>query len=398
MATLEQLTSPLRHEQDRGRIVGRLNDVANARVDLIVPHKALLVNFEKRQEFALDLPEPLIRHDGVWDRLTGDFTRAALRQIAEKLGIPLAYLDRLFGPNFDLANLNVNVLGHRHKGNTLFRLLCAEDGWVLRAVLSDTYKAIDNTDLFTAFGQGLAEADISLGDCETELDWTNDRFRMRVTVPQIALAVPDLLEGYRSPWSHRPGSGIHDRAQPGEGLPPVLWAGLELSNSETGGGAATITPRAEFLICKNGARRTEDMVRNVHLGGKLEEGAVQWSHETHLRALALIRSKVADATRQFISVEYLEKMANEMRAAKGVEVTSASAAVQLVQDRLGFTENETRDVFDCFMRGGDSTVLGLGQAVTAAAQLTDDSDRQAEMEDAFWAIVRQPGVFAEATA
>jgi hypothetical protein len=89
-------------------------------------------------------------------------------------------------------------------------------------------------------------------------------------------------------------------------------------------------------------------------------------------------------------------MANEMRAAKGIEVASPAAAMLVVQERLGFTENETRDVLDCFMRGGDTTVLGLGQAVTAAAQLAADGDRQAEMEDAFWQIVNAPRVFAGA--
>jgi hypothetical protein len=55
-------------------------------------------------------------------------------------------------------------------------------------------------------------------------------------------------------------------------------------------------------------------------------------------------------------------------------------------------------VFDCFARGGDSTLLGVANAVTAAAQLVETSDRQTELEAAFWTVVGAPQAFAGARA
>jgi hypothetical protein len=34
----------------------------------------------------------------------------------------------------------------------------------------------------------------------------------------------------------------------------------------------------------------------------------------------------------------------------------------------------------------------MGQAVTAAAQLSEDGDRQAELESQFWDIIRDPAL------
>ena len=86
-----------------------------------------------------------------------------------------------------------------------------------------------------------------------------------------------------------------------------------------------------------------------------------------------------------------------MRAAKGVDIDSPAAAIEIVTDKFGLSETESRNVFDCFARGGDATVLGIGNAVTAAAQLVDDGDRQSEMESNFWNIVQAPEMFASAT-
>jgi hypothetical protein len=58
------------------------------------------------------------------------------------------------------------------------------------------------------------------------------------------------------------------------------------------------------------------------------------------------------------------------------------------------TEAETEMALTAFMRSGDSTVLGIGQAVTAVAQVAEDSDRQNELENSFWQIVGKPAAYA----
>ena len=46
----------------------------------------------------------------------------------------------------------------------------------------------------------------------------------------------------------------------------MVFAGWVLSNSETGCGAFTITPRLVVHVCRNGMTITKDALRAVHLG------------------------------------------------------------------------------------------------------------------------------------
>jgi hypothetical protein len=245
--------------------------------------------------------------------------------------------------------------------------------------------------------RGMTDADVGLADCEVDADWTLDRFRLRIAVPQIAVAIPDLLADYRPPYTMLPGRDVHAPAQQGE-VPPVLWAGLEVTNSETGGGAMRISPRAVVLICRNGLTRPIDVVRQVHMGARLDEGIVEWSALTRQRALDLTTSQVADAVRTFCSAEYLTRVADEMRRAKGLEVVSPTDATAQVVKACGLTEDEGRAVLDLFATSGDRSVLGLGQAVTVVAQHAVDGDRQAEIEAQFWTVVGQPERFVGAAA
>jgi hypothetical protein len=205
--------------------------------------------------------------------------------------------------------------------------------------------------------------------------------RMRIMLPQIELAVPELLAGYRSPFSLRPGAPVHEHARGDEGVPPVLWAGVELTNSETGKGAFSIAPRAEFLICRNGLTRTSDIIRQVHLGGKMEEGRVQWSDDTRRLNVELLASKVVDAVTQFASVEYLMGLRADMEEASVTE--AGTAEIEAVSAAHKLTEDETRSVMDAFLRSGQPTRLGVAQAISAVAQGVEDGDRQAELEAMF---------------
>lgn len=394
------LASSLRAEADLSRIAGRLSDVCASRWDVVAPQSSL--HCKGIDRLALDLFTPQITHEGVTDSIVECvYTRTAWRQIAERLGIPLQYLDRIaamdnpVGPA--LACQSINDLAHVDSRRAMYRFVRTGDvGLVLRAVLSDKYRAIDNDTALQAILAGLSEHGLNLGDCEVTGDVTADRLRLRITVPQVAVAVPSLLADYRMPYSLRPGSPMHARPDAGE-TPPVLWAGIEITNSETGQGAFAIAPRAVIQVCRNGLTRAVDF-RRAHIGASLEEGTIDWSEETQRRALELVTSQVRDAVATYISPEYLQNTAEEMRRAKGVEVENTRHAVDVVQQRFGLTEAERDNVFELFAAGGDRTVLGLGNAVTAAAQLAEDGDRQSELETTFWEIVGQPGAFVGAGA
>ena len=401
----------LRHETDRQSIRGRLTEVRDSAIDFVAPPTAL--RFGETVRFF----DPAgITEEGVGRDVDIDLTRNAFRQVAERLDVPLKYADLLDEQQPELLRTNLNDrAGHKESTPGLFRFLRKVDGpWLLRAVLSDTYKRVDNYDVFTAVATGLSEASVPLGDCEVEVDWTDDRFRMRIMVPQIEVAAPELLGGYRAPRVADHHAGILDRwarTDPGFGgwgngttrqgnrVGDVIWAGLEVSNSETGNGSTSIAPRATILACLNGMTRKADLVRSIHLGARLDQGVIAWSQDTMRKQLELVKAQVRDAASQFCSTEYLQKVVDELRAAKGVEITgSIPATFELVQTRLGFSEAETEAAMDAFTRSGDMTVFGLGQAFTAAAQTVPDGDRQSEMETIFWDLVNEPAVYANVAA
>ena len=119
----------LRAESDLSRIAGRLSDVATSRFDVVVPSKRCAGRAPSRLH--IDLGTPQITASGVTDSvIEARYTRTAWRQVAERLRIPLQYLDRLvementIGPLLACRSINdlamadeaarpVPVRGHR---------------------------------------------------------------------------------------------------------------------------------------------------------------------------------------------------------------------------------------------------------------------------------------------
>ena len=397
MPTTEELSTRLRNETDLSKISGTLAAVASSRFDVVAPQSAMNVN-DGIITITDPNGEPQLTDEGVTSPvIEATYSRMAERQIAGRLRIPVQYLDRLNAADVgsalpELADHSINTLATADNRKALYRFLRADDGLLLRSILSDSYGLFDNDRALHALIEGLGAFGLGLGDCQVKGDVTPDQLRLRITVPAIELAVPDLLGDYRMPFSMKPENGMHDRPDAGE-TPPVLWAGIEIGNSETGNGTFFVRPRAEVAICRNGLVKPIEFKR-AHLGARLSDGEINWSGETRQNVYKLVASQVADVVRTYLSTDYLETIATEMRAAKGVEIRSAASAIEVVTDQIGLTDDEQRNVFDYFARGGDSTLLGLGQAVTAAAQLVEDGDRQSELEGEFWNVLNSPARYA----
>lgn len=394
--TLEELFSvphliePLRHVAEPHRIHGRVMDVVHSRVDIVGPQRSLTAN-EDCTEFLLRLDDPVVLHSGVADTvLPARHTRSAWRHVHERLRIPVPFADRLVSHTSprvrQLAADNINVLADVDERRALYRYLQTDEGLLLRAVRSDKFMMLDNDAALVAIVKGLAAHDLQLWDTKIDADCTVDRLRLRIAVPGIAIHARELLRDYKSPFSGKTGAEL-----------PEIWAGLEFTNSETGAGAFSVAPRALFQVCSNGLT-TSAKFRRTHLGAVLTEGEIDWSQQTVQHALALITSQVEDATRTYLTTDYLERLVKEMVAAKEQQVADVSTAIEVVQKRLAFTDAETRAVLDCMLRSGDASVFGLAQAVTAAAQGVEDGDRQAELEQAMWQIIETPQHFVGTAA
>jgi hypothetical protein len=318
--------------------------------------------------------------------------------LSEKLGIHRSYLRRLRAERIDLYDLNINGWLHGDtfadgtpvEGNAgpdprsfLVRCLRGDDGTgIARAFLSDRYRMIDNIDVLMSALQGIEDAgvEVVIDGC----DLSERRMYVRVVCPQVQVAAETLLRGYRNPFGEdfdrwreiadREGLGY------GEGGEPIVFAGLVIQNSEVGDGAFSITPRAVVKVCKNGLVISKDMVRDVHLGGRLSEGVVDWSADTQQKAVELVRAKTRDSVSTFLSEGYLIDAVAKLEERAAEPVTSVDE-VKVLVNRLKFSTEEIDGILSRFVQGGQMTRGGVMNAVTAQAQMVGDADLAHTMEE-----------------
>ena len=200
-------------------------------------------------------------------------------------------------------------------------------------------------------------------------DLSDHRMSLRLTCPEVSEYAEDLLGGYRSPFTGETGADN-----------PTVFAGLVVKNSETGGGAFTIVPRLVVQVCSNGLQITKDAMRAIHLGGKLDEGVIEWSDETQRHELELVTSKTRDAVSTFLDVGYMRAKIAGLRELAGIEVVHPLDTIERVARKTGWTADEEASILGHFIRGGQTTALGVAQAVTSYAQTVDATDRQDELE------------------
>ena len=317
--TLADLAAMLRNEQAR-------------KADIVAPAAAIRAS---GGQLIIDGTEPVLGADGV-TMTTGTYTPTEVcdQGLADKLGIPAAYLRRLRVERPGLYDANVNgwLVGDRRK--FLIRCLRPVTGngpGVARAFLSDGYKRIDCLDVLMAALDGVRAAGVpvEVDGC----DLTERRMYVRVVCEQVRVLAPALLAGYRSPFTGAAGADN-----------PVVYSGFVISNSETGCGAFTLTPRLVVQVCRNGLTITRDAIRAVHLGERLDQGPVTWSGNTLDKTLALITAKTADAVATFLDPGYTERVLRTVTAQAERPLADPQEAVAVVSQRLRFTDAQQADI------------------------------------------------------
>src|SRR6266498_1644233 len=309
--------------------------------------------------------------------------------IADKLSIPRSYLRRMREQHLDLYDINVNAWLKRSDAKYLVRLLRSDacevclgerrvmdpndhDRWthcpqcdgqdpadgIVRAFLSNGYRIIDNFDVLTAALHGITDAGVHVEIRSADL--SEQRMYVKVWAPEVAALAPSLLAGYRSPfdggavrvgnggWSVEAARAVAAREGLGyqPGTEPVLFAGFEFSNSETGGGTFSISPQIVVQICGNGLTVTAEAAKKRHVGARMDEGVVEWSAQTQRRNLDLISSQITDAVAKWLSPQFVAAKAAELEADAGTPVAEPAETVQVVAKKLAFTEREADSVLE----------------------------------------------------
>jgi hypothetical protein len=366
--TEDQLTA---RAVDLGELATRLQTQHHARQDVVAPARRLRMDGGR---LIAELPtgDPIVSPAGISSSMALRPTELGLGDLADKLGIPVAYLRRMRGEGAtELLDHNVNEwLARQDDRRYLVRGLVGDDGTgLLRALLSGNYEIADNLDVLLAMLDGLKETGVNA--VPTQCDLSARRMYVTVTSPQIAVLAPGLLRNYVSPFTGD--RGVDN---------PLVFAGFVLSNSETGDGAWTITPRLEIQVCRNGLVLDKLRVRKPHIGGRLPDGAVQWSADTQQTNRLLIKQKTRDAVTSFLDEQWLTARIGEVERAAGVRVANPTEVIERVSTQLRFSETEQQTILDHFLLGGDPTSGGVLQAVTSAAQQVADPDTARGMEAA----------------
>ena len=225
---------------------------------------------------------------------------------------------------------------------------------------------MDNLDALMAALDGVRQAGVHVDIDGCDLSERN--MYVRVIAPEVKALAPILLDGYRSPFSGA--SGTEN---------PTVFAGFQISNSEVGGGAFSITPRLVIQVCNNGLTVTKDAMRAVHLGARQDEGTIRWTEDTQRKELAVVTAKARDAVTTFLDVDYMRRVIERAEEEADVKVKHPDV-VKDVTKALKIDEVTTDLILEHFLTAGDSTSAGVMGAFTSAAQMVPDAEKAANLE------------------
>lgn len=157
---------------DLAQLAAALENQRTRAIDIVMPAKQIRFDMA---DLLLEGVAPVIGDGGVTDAngiykptLVGD------EGIAEKLNIPLRYLRRMRAEDPELYDRNANAWLSRDGAAYLLRLLRSDEATetrgVMRAMLSDRYRTIDNLDVLLATLQGIRDAGVPLGPGDIQAD------------------------------------------------------------------------------------------------------------------------------------------------------------------------------------------------------------------------------------
>ena len=277
-------------------------------------------------------------------------TPLARRQLAEKLGIPYAYFERMREQQPQLLDSNVNTWLQSEPERRMLRTL---DGNV-RAVLSDRYRRLDNYDLAESVLPILRQLPEVIFE---SVELTETKMYLKCVTPRLRFEVA-----------------------PGD----VVQAGVVISNSEVGQGTLSVQPLLFRLLCRNGLIAADRSLRKTHVGRSLateDEGVVVYQDDTLKADDKAFFLKVRDVVQAAVSEATFRQTAQKLQRTLGVRLTGDPVkAVEVLAQRYTLNDDERTGVLRHLIEDGQLSGYGLVNAVTHYSQTVADYDRATEFE------------------
>lgn len=362
---MTSMYDPLRHAH-LGQIAEVLKEQHARKIDFVTPASTMtMMGTDDGPMLSVRTGQQHVDEEGV-TQIGGVYRPTDIfdEGVSDKLDIPIRYLRRMRAEHVPLYAHNINGWWARDPDRKfLVRTFRSEQSGVARALLSDRFRVIDNLDFLMAALDAVRATGMTV--TVRSADLSERRMTVRLVCPEVEALAGTLLRGYRNPWTGETGDDN-----------PFVWAGIRLSNSETGGGAWTIVPEFVVQVCTNGMTVTKDAVREVHLGGRLEPGLINWSDETQQRSLELVKSKTKDAVTTFLDVDYMKSVITraEEKADVALSTHKVDEQVKDVTKEAGFTTEQQSEILSYFIQSGQMTRGGIYNAATMYAQTVADPD------------------------
>lgn len=329
----------------------------------------LAAEIERQAETKRDFKAPtdkvtvVPREDGVKlaMRTNGSFeefgiTKLAHEQLAQHVGIPQKYYDRMKTDAPELLAENAN---HWLKGNPQTRLIRTLDG-KMRAFLSNRYRTIDNHEVAEAVLPVLLEHGngLRVESCEV----TETRLYLKAISPKLEAEIP-----------------ASDRK-----VGIIVQSGIVISNSEVGLHAFRVEPLVFILACLNGAIIPAAGMRKYHVGRHTDEAAAAYevfaddTRKADDKALAL---KMRDMVRASFDEVRFQHTCKMLTATVGNRITrSVDDVVTSVEEMFALPKTLHSGILNEMVKAGDLTQWGLSNAVTALANATPDYEDATTLE------------------
>jgi hypothetical protein len=232
----------------------------------------------------------------------------------------------------------------------------------MRAFLSGGYRMIDNEFIAEAVIPILGELGCQIGSAEI----TEKRLYIQ--------AFTDKVQG---------------EVRPGD----IVRAGVTISNSEVGLGYAEVDSMILRLACLNGATTSEG-IRKRHVGSRNSEiwGELRdddFSDETKKISDKALFLQIRDTVKRAFDSSRFDMRLRQMRATGEVKLLQDPVStMEITRKKLNLSENESKSALTHLASGGDLTIWGLSNSITAVANESTDYDRAVELQRIGWDIIQ----------
>lgn len=294
----------------------------------------------------------------------------AHKQLADVLGIPGRYYDRMLIEQPELLAANINTwLKSAPSEKRMVRTLGGE----VRAVLSPKYRPLDNFELASAVLPKLFGMNVKVMSSEL----TETRMYIKVILPDLSSPLPEGLV-----W----GNGHNKIAEYGSNERGMLVSALTISNSEVGAGTLRVEPSVFTTWCTNLAVMKQAAMKKYHVGRSTEatDNYEIFRDETRMADDRAFFLKVADVVENAFKRETFEAAIEQIRQAGQEKFApeNLTGAVNATIEELKIPPKAAGSILSYLAQGGDFSKWGLSSAVTASANLQEDYETATELEHA----------------